>query len=117
MKKALAKKADKTIVKTLAYVLGLTLKIALVIALMGYVGIETSSFAAIFASLSVCVGLANRRGFVREDMKNLPVEEKDDIAFLVMLAVARHGNQKLIVDAPNSCERLLKKFDEFIEMC
>ena len=58
MKKALAKKADKTIVKTLAYVLGLTLKIALVIALMGYVGIETSSFAAIFASLSVCVGLA-----------------------------------------------------------
>ena len=67
--------------------------------------------------VSVCVGLADRRGFVRADMKNLPVEEKDDIAFLVMLAVARHGNQKLIVDVPNSYERLLKKFDEFIEMC
>ena len=75
-------------------------------------------YEAVFNGLvSVCVGLANRRGFVGEDMKNLPVEEKDDIAFLVMLAVARHGNQKLIVDVPNHYDRLIKKFDEFIEMC
>ena len=51
-------KADKTIMKTLAYILRLGLKIVVVICLVGYVGIDTSGLTALVASLGVCVGLA-----------------------------------------------------------
>lgn len=50
--------ADKTIVKTLMYVGGIALKVVVVIALIGYVGIDTSGLTALVASLGVCFGLA-----------------------------------------------------------
>lgn len=50
--------ADKTIVKTLMYVGGIALKVVVVIALVGYVGIDTSGLTALVASLGVCFGLA-----------------------------------------------------------
>jgi small conductance mechanosensitive channel len=51
-------KADKTIVSTLMYVLGVALKVVIVISLIGYVGIDTSGITALVASLGVCFGLA-----------------------------------------------------------
>ena len=50
--------ADKTIVKTLMHVGGVALKVVVVIALVGYVGIDTSGLTALVASLGVCFGLA-----------------------------------------------------------
>lgn len=52
------KKADKTIMKTLAYIFKLGCKILVVICLIGYLGIDTSGLTALVASLGVCVGLA-----------------------------------------------------------
>lgn len=52
------KKVDKTVHKTLSRVIKILLKIAVVICLIGYLGIDTSGFTALFASLGVCVGLA-----------------------------------------------------------
>lgn len=52
------KNADKTIMKTLAYIFRLGLKIVVVIALVGFLGIDTSGLTALVASLGVCVGLA-----------------------------------------------------------
>ncbi len=57
-KKALAKHTDKTILKTLTYVVRLGLKIVVVVCLVGYLGIDTSGLTALIASLGVCVGLA-----------------------------------------------------------
>ncbi len=57
-KKASAKHADKTILKTLIYILKLGLKTVVVICLVGYLGIDTSGLTALVASLGVCVGLA-----------------------------------------------------------
>lgn len=51
-------KTDKTIMKTLAYILKLTLKIVVTICLIGYLGIDTSGLTALIASFGVCVGLA-----------------------------------------------------------
>lgn len=52
------KKADKTIMRTLAYIFRLGVKILIVICLIGFVGINTSGFTALIASLGVGVGLA-----------------------------------------------------------
>ena len=52
------KKIDKTIYRTLSYVAKVGLKVLVVIALIGYVGIDTSAIAALIASLGVGVGLA-----------------------------------------------------------
>ncbi len=52
------KNADKTIMKTLAYVSKLALKILVVICLIGYLGIDTSAITALIASIGLCVGLA-----------------------------------------------------------
>ncbi|MBE7087126.1 MAG: mechanosensitive ion channel [Clostridiales bacterium] len=52
------KKADKTIMRTLAYVFKIGLKIVIATCLVGYVGIDTSGLTALIASLGVCVGLA-----------------------------------------------------------
>ena len=52
------KKIDKTIYRTLSYVAKVGLKVLVVIALIGYVGIDTSAITALIASLGVGVGLA-----------------------------------------------------------
>lgn len=52
------KKIDKTIYKTVSYVVKVALKVLVVIALVGYVGIDTSAITALIASLGVGVGLA-----------------------------------------------------------
>lgn len=51
-------KVDKTLARTLIYVAKVVLKCLVVVALVGYVGIDTSGIAAVIASLGVCVGLA-----------------------------------------------------------
>ena len=51
-------KVDKTLARTLIYVAKVALKCLVVVALVGYVGIDTSGIAAVIASLGVCVGLA-----------------------------------------------------------
>lgn len=51
-------KYDKTIMKTLAYILKIALKCLVVVCLIGYLGIDTSGITALIASLGVCVGLA-----------------------------------------------------------
>ena len=51
-------KFDKTVVKTLVYVGKLVLKCVIAIALIGFVGFDTSALAALVASLGVCIGLA-----------------------------------------------------------
>ena len=57
-KKASKKNADKTIMKTLAYLVRLGLKIVVTICLVGFLGIDTSGLTALVASLGVCIGLA-----------------------------------------------------------
>ena len=52
------KHADKTIVKTLAYLFRLGTKILIVIAIIGFLGIDTSGMTALIASMGVCIGLA-----------------------------------------------------------
>ncbi len=52
------KKVDKTIYRTLSHVTNIALKVFIVVALIGYVGIDTSSITALIASLGVGVGLA-----------------------------------------------------------
>lgn len=49
---------DKTIIKTALHLTKISLKIAILIALLGYLGIETSIFSSVVASLGVCIGLA-----------------------------------------------------------
>lgn len=53
-----SKNFDKTLTRTLVGTIAIGLKILVVIALIGYLGIETSGFSALIASLGVCVGLA-----------------------------------------------------------
>ena len=52
------KKVDKTIYRTLSHVTNIALKVLVVVALIGYVGIDTSGITALIASLGVGVGLA-----------------------------------------------------------
>lgn len=49
---------DKTLVKTFTNIGKIGLKIAVVVCLVGYLGIDTSGLTALVTSLSVCVGLA-----------------------------------------------------------
>ncbi len=53
-----SKKVDKTIYRTLSYVTKIGLKTLIIVALIGYLGIDTSSITALIASLGVGVGLA-----------------------------------------------------------
>ncbi len=57
-KRASKKNVDKTIMKTLAYIVRLGLKIVVTICLVGFVGIDTSGLTALVASFGVCIGLA-----------------------------------------------------------
>ena len=51
-------RADKTIMHTVAYVFRIAMKLIVTVCLVSYVGIDTSGFAALIASLGVCIGLA-----------------------------------------------------------
>ena len=52
------KNTDKTIIHVLAYAFKIGAKAIVVVAMIGYVGIDTSGLTALIASLGVCVGLA-----------------------------------------------------------
>ena len=49
---------DKTIVKTLSYLIKIGGKVIVTVCLIAYVGIDTSAITAVIASLGVCIGLA-----------------------------------------------------------
>ena len=57
-KSGVKKNADKTVMRTLAYALGLTLRVVVLVCLIGYLGVDTSGITALIASFGVCVGLA-----------------------------------------------------------
>ncbi len=50
--------ADKTLTRTLFYVIRIVLKVVVLTCLIGYLGIDTSGLAALIASLGVGIGLA-----------------------------------------------------------
>jgi small conductance mechanosensitive channel len=50
--------ADKTIMRTVAYIFKLGMKILVGVCIVGYLGIDTSGITALIASFGVCVGLA-----------------------------------------------------------
>ncbi len=52
------KNADKTVMKTAAYAIGIALRVVVVVCLIGYLGIDTSAITALIASFGVCIGLA-----------------------------------------------------------
>src|SRR5262249_54359598 len=51
-------RVDPTVLRYLGAVVSVTLNIILVIAILGYFGVETTTFAALFAATGVAVGLA-----------------------------------------------------------
>lgn len=51
-------KLDKTVAKAVAYIGGIAAKCLIVIALVAYLGIDTSALTALVASVGVCAGLA-----------------------------------------------------------
>jgi small conductance mechanosensitive channel len=53
-------RVDPTVLRYLGTVISVTLNIILVVAILGYFGVETTTFAAIMASAGVAIGLARR---------------------------------------------------------
>src|SRR5438093_13268015 len=51
---------DPTVLRYLGTVISVTLNIILVVAILGYFGVETTSFAAILAAAGVAIGMAWR---------------------------------------------------------
>lgn len=51
-------KVDKTLYKSLSYIFRIVAKVVIIAALIGYLGFDTSGFAALLASLGVGLGLA-----------------------------------------------------------
>ena len=51
-------KLDKTIAKTLAYLFKLAMKLAIILCLIGFIGVDTSGFAALLVSVGAGIGLA-----------------------------------------------------------
>ncbi len=51
-------KYDKTVMRTIAYIFNIGLKVLVVICLVGFLGIDTSGLTALVASFGVCIGLA-----------------------------------------------------------
>lgn len=51
-------KVDPTLLRYIGTVISVTLNIILVVAILGYFGVETTSFAAIFAAAGVAIGMA-----------------------------------------------------------
>ncbi len=59
MKKALrSQQIDATVAKYLSSVVGVVLQIVLIVAILGFFGIETTSFAALFAAAGIAIGAA-----------------------------------------------------------
>jgi len=59
MKRALtARQVDATVQRYLGNIVAVLLNIALVIAILGYFGIQTTTFAALFAAAGVAIGMA-----------------------------------------------------------
>ncbi|MEZ4222032.1 MAG: mechanosensitive ion channel family protein [Polyangiaceae bacterium] len=59
MRRALtARQVDATVQRYLGNILSVLLNIALVVALLGYFGIQTTTFAALFAAAGVAIGMA-----------------------------------------------------------
>ena len=52
------KDLDKTIVKTVSYLVKIAGKVIVTVCLVGFVGIDTSAITALITSLGVCIGLA-----------------------------------------------------------
>ena len=52
------KRADKTVMRTLAYATGIALRVVIIVCLISYLGIDTSAITALIASFGVCIGLA-----------------------------------------------------------
>ncbi len=57
-KKGDGEKHDKTIMKVLSYIFKIGAKVIVVVCLVGYVGIDTSGFMALFVSAGAAIGLA-----------------------------------------------------------
>lgn len=57
-KKGNKDKYDKTVMRTLAYVFNIGLKIVIAVCLIAYIGIDTGGITALIASLGVGIGLA-----------------------------------------------------------
>ena len=55
-----ARNFDPTLQRYLANVLGVALNIVLVVAILGYFGVETTSFAALLAGVGLAVGRPGR---------------------------------------------------------
>ena len=51
-------KLDKTLAKTFAYLFKLAIKLAIIVCLVGFIGIDTSGFAALLVSVGAGIGLA-----------------------------------------------------------
>ena len=73
--------------------------------------------AAFNGLVSVCVGLANRQGYVGETLKEIPENEKSEIVYTILLTVCRYGNGNLLSMVKNPVTFLMKKFDDFAELC
>src|SRR5436190_311152 len=59
LERALEKqKVEPTVLRYMGSVVTVTLNIVLVVAILGYFGVETTTFAALLASLGVAIGLA-----------------------------------------------------------
>lgn len=76
-----------------------------------------STIDAFHGLVSVCVGLANRHGYVGETLKEIHEEEKSEIVYAVLLTVCRYGNGNLLSMVKNPVTYLIKKFDDFAELC
>ena len=57
-KKGDSPRHDKTVMRTLAYLLKIGLKCVIAVCLIGYLGFDTSAITALITSLGVCFGLA-----------------------------------------------------------
>jgi small conductance mechanosensitive channel len=53
-----ARKLDETLQRYIANILGVALNIILIVAILGYFGVETTSFAALLAGLGLAIGAA-----------------------------------------------------------
>ena len=51
-------RADKTVMRTAAYIFKIAAKLVILVCLVGYVGLNTSGLTALIASFGVCIGLA-----------------------------------------------------------
>ncbi len=51
-------KLDTTVVKYMASALAIILKVILIVSILGYFGIETTTFAALFAAIGIAIGAA-----------------------------------------------------------